>query len=234
MTGSMLTWAVHLWTQDRVSPGEVVLVTALTFRILNGSRDLALALIGTIQPLAIIGDMLRVIGRPHAVPDRPNARPFAPRGGSVELDNVTFAYPDGHAVFRDFSLRVPAGQKVGIVGPSGSGKSTLTALIQRLDDPQRGHVSIDGQDVAHVQQDSLRAAIAVVPQEISLFHRSLLENIRYGRPDATDEEVYAASRAAYCDGFIRACRRATTRWSASGAPSSRAASASGSASPGRF
>jgi len=204
MTGSMLTWAVHLWTQGRVSPGEVVLVTALTFRILNGSRDLALALIGTIQPLAVIGDMLRVIGRPHAVPDRPNARPFAPRGGSVELDNVTFAYPDGHAVFRDFSLRVPAGQKVGIVGPSGSGKSTLTALIQRLDDPQRGHVSIDGQDVAHVQQDSLRAAIAVVPQEISLFHRSLLENIRYGRPDATDEEVYAASRAAYCDAFIRA------------------------------
>jgi ATP-binding cassette subfamily B protein len=94
-----------------VSPGEVVLVTALTFRILNGSRDLALALIGTIQPLAVIGDMLRVVGRPHAVPDRPNARPFAPRGGSVELDSVAYAYPDGHAVFRDFSLRSRPGRR---------------------------------------------------------------------------------------------------------------------------
>jgi ATP-binding cassette subfamily B protein len=90
------------------------------------------------------------------------------------------------------------------VGPSGAGKSTLASLVQRLDDVQAGRILIDGQPVADVTQDSLRAAIAVVPQEISLFHRSILENIRYGRPDAGDEKVFAAARAAYCDGFIRA------------------------------
>jgi ATP-binding cassette subfamily B protein len=137
------------------------------------------------------------------VADRPNARPFVPKGGAIEFENVWYAYPDRRRVFRDFSLCIPAGQKIGIVGPSGAGKSTLAALVQRVDDVERGRVLIDGQDVVEVQQDSLRAAVAIVPQEISLFHRSLLENIRYGRPDATDEEVFAAARAAYCDGFIR-------------------------------
>jgi ATP-binding cassette subfamily B protein len=207
MTGSMLTWAVYLWTVGRVSPGEVVLVSTLTFRVLHGSRDLALALIGTTQHFATMGEMLRVVGKPHGVADRPQAKLFVPRGGAIEFEGVWYAYPDRRRVFRDFSLTIPAGQKVGIVGPSGAGKSTLAALVQRVDDVERGRVLVDGQDVAEVQQDSLRAAVAIVPQDISLFHRSLLENIRYGRPDATDEEVFAAARAAYCDGFIRSLPR---------------------------
>src|SRR5690606_24690130 len=94
-------------------------------------------------------------------------------------------------------------QKVGIVGPSGAGKSTLISLIQRLDDVQSGHILIDGQDIRSVSQDSLREKIAVVPQETALFNRSIRENIRYGRPDATDGEVIDAARQAFCDGFIR-------------------------------
>lgn len=204
MAGSMLAWAVHLWSLGRITPGEVVMVSALTFRILHGSRDLALALIGTTQHLGLIKETLRVIGQPHAVPDRPQAPRLFCRGGAIAFEGVTFAYHDGRRVLEDFSLHIPAGQKVGIVGPSGAGKSTLVGLVQRLDDVQRGRILIDGQPITEVAQDSLRAAIAVVPQEISLFHRSIMENIRYGRPDATDEEVFAAARAARCHDFIQA------------------------------
>ncbi|CAO3410109.1 ABC transporter ATP-binding protein [Azospirillum largimobile] len=204
MAGGMLTWAVWLWTQGRITPGDVVVVTTLTFRILHGSRDLAFALVGTTQQFGMIAETLRVIGPRHAVADAPDARTLASRGGAIDFENVSFAYGDGRAVFRDFTLHVPAGQRIGVVGPSGAGKSTLVGLLQRLDDPQGGRVLIDGQDLTAVTQDSLRAAIAVVPQEIVLFHRSVLENIRYGRPGASDEEVMEAARAAHCDDFIRA------------------------------
>ncbi|MDQ4059842.1 MAG: ABC transporter ATP-binding protein/permease [Pseudomonadota bacterium] len=203
MAGGMLAWAVHLWGRGEVTPGDVVVVSALTFRILHGSRDLAMALIGTTQNFAFIAETLRQIGGPHEVADAPNARAFVSRGGSVVFDKVSFAYQDGRRVFDNFTLRIPAGQRIGIVGPSGAGKSTLVSLVQRMHDVQKGQILVDGQPVTAVTQDSLRAAIAVVPQEISLFHRSVRENIRYGRPDASDEEVIAAARAAYCDGFIR-------------------------------
>ncbi|PWC44908.1 ABC transporter ATP-binding protein [Azospirillum sp. TSO22-1] len=203
MAGGMLVWAVFSWTEGRITAGDVVLVSALTFRILHGSRDLAFALVGTTQHFGAIAETLRVIGQPHAVADATGAPPLIGLGGAIGVERVGFAYPDGRPVFEDFTLRIPAGQRIGIVGPSGAGKSTLVGLVQRLDDVQEGRVLIDGQSVAAVTQDSLRAAIATVPQEISLFHRSVLENIRYGRPDATDKEVRLAARAAYCDDFIR-------------------------------
>jgi ATP-binding cassette subfamily B protein len=201
---AMLAWSVHLWVVQAITPGEVVMVSALTFRILFGSRDLALALIGTAQQFAVVGEALGAIGRPHAVADRPDAKPFVAHGGAIEFRDVTFVHEGSRPVFERFSLRVPAGQKVGLVGPSGAGKSTLVGLVQRLDDVQHGRILIDSQPLDAVAQDSLRAAIAVVPQEISLFHRSILENIRYGRPGASDAEVIAAARAACCDEFIRA------------------------------
>jgi ATP-binding cassette subfamily B protein len=204
MSGAMLVWAVHLWNIGRITPGDVVIVSSLTFRILHGSRDLALALVGWTQHLARIADSAEVIGAPHHVADTPDARPLINLGGAIDFEDVSFAYPDGRKVFERFTLRVPAGQRVGIVGPSGAGKSTLVSLVQRLDDVQRGRILIDGQSVASVTQDTLRAAIAVVPQEISLFHRSIHENIRYGRPGASDEDVVAAAKAARCDDFIRA------------------------------
>jgi ATP-binding cassette, subfamily B, bacterial len=203
LAGSMLFWVISLWSIGQVTPGDVVIVSALTFRILHGSRDLAFAFIGTTHHVGFIAETLRVIGRPHGVSDAPQAQPLINLGGSIAFEDVSFAYADGRHVFENFTLRIPAGQRLGVVGPSGAGKSTLVGLVQRLDDVQKGRVFIDGQCVTRVTQDSLRAAIAVVPQEISLFHRSVMDNIRYGRPDASDEEVVAAARYAYCDAFIR-------------------------------
>jgi ATP-binding cassette, subfamily B, bacterial len=203
MAGSMLAWAVWLWTTSRVTPGDVVVVSALTFRILHGSRDLVLSLVGTAQHWHYISETLRTIGRSHEISDVPDAPTLIGLGGAIEFENVTFGYDKRRRILNNFKLRIPAGQHVGIVGPSGAGKSTIIALMQRLHDVQHGQILVDGQPITRVTQDTLRGAIAVVPQEISLFHRSVMENIRYGRPIATDEEVYAAARAAYSDDFIR-------------------------------
>src|SRR5690606_30766968 len=143
---------------------------------------------------------------PAPWPRRPQASPkpaLSLAQGDIEIRNVRFAYPGGRIVFEDFNLHIPAGQKVGVVGRSGAGKSTLLALIQRLDDVQGGAVLIDGQDISEVSQDSVRDRLAVVPQEAALFNRSIRENIRYGRPSATDAEVVEAARNAFCDAFIR-------------------------------
>ncbi|MBF0676793.1 ABC transporter ATP-binding protein [Pseudomonas sp.] len=201
MAGGMLIWAVELWLLGSVTAGDVVLVSALTFRILHGSRDLALALVDATQQMAAIADTLAIIVQPHGQDDPKPALSLAQ--GDIEFRNVRFAYPGGRIVFEDFNLHIPAGQKVGVVGRSGAGKSTLLALIQRLDDVQGGAVLIDGQDISEVSQDSVRDRLAVVPQEAALFNRSIRENIRYGRPSATDAEVVEAARNAFCDAFIR-------------------------------
>lgn len=203
MAGGMLAWAITLWRDGSITTGDVVIVSALTFRILHGSRDLALALVGTAQQFGVITECLQVIAQPHEVRDPEHNARLRPVLGAIRFENVTYTYPDGREVFEGFDLDIPAGQRVGLVGPSGAGKSTLISLIQRLDDVQGGRILIDGQSITEVTQDSLRARIAVVPQDIALFHRSVLENIRYGRPDATDEEVYGAARNAFCDEFIR-------------------------------
>ncbi len=204
MAGGMLAWTLHLWSVGRVTPGDVVLTVAMAFRILHGSRDLAFALVNTSQFIARIADSIQVIGENHRVVDQPGAGRLIHLGGSIAFENVDFSYPGGDPVLRGFNLRIAPGQRVGLVGPSGAGKSTLISLLQRLFDIDDGRLLIDNQDIRAMTQDSLRAAIAVVPQEISLFHRSVLENIRYAKPEATNDEVLAAARAARCDDFIRA------------------------------
>lgn len=201
MAGGMLIWAISIWRAGMVSAGDVVLVSALTFRILHGSRDLALTLVDTSQQLGAIADTLQIILQPHAIVDAD--APLALAQGDVRFEEVRFAYPGRAAVLDGLNLRIPAGQKVGIVGPSGAGKSPLIALIQRLDDVQSGRMLIDGQDIRSVSQDSLREKIAVFPQETALFNRSIADNLRYGRPEASDAEVQDAARHAFCDGFIR-------------------------------
>jgi ATP-binding cassette, subfamily B, bacterial len=204
MAGGMLAWTLHLWSQGGVSPGDVILTVSISFRILHGSRDFAFALVNATQFIARIAESIQVIGEDHSIVDQPGAGQLVHFGGSIEFENVDFSYPGGNRVFDDFDLRIERGQRVGLVGPSGAGKSTLVSLLQRLADVDRGRLLIDNQDIRAMTQDSLRAAIAVVPQEVSLFHRSVLENIRYARPDATKEEVLAAAKAARCDDFIRA------------------------------
>jgi ATP-binding cassette, subfamily B, bacterial len=203
MSGTMLSWAVYEWTQGRITPGDVVVVSAMTFRILHGSRDLTLALTGLTEHFGFITDTLQTIGQPHEVADAPDARAINDVKGRIEFKNVSFGYADGRRVFDNLSLEIPAGQRVGIVGPSGAGKSTLINLVQRFADVNDGRILIDGENIAQITQDSLRSKIATVPQEINLFHRPVMENIRYGRPDASDDEVTAAAKATCCDDFIR-------------------------------
>ena len=199
MAGVMMIWSIHRWKTGVGTAGDVVVVSALTFRILQGSRDLALSLVEASQQLGVVSEMLRLVAVPHAPADRPDAAEFKRGRGHVRFDDVHFEYESGSPVLAGFSLDVPHGQRLGIVGPSGSGKSTLLALMQRLADVRSGAVLIDGQDVASVSQDSLREAVAVVPQDISLMHRSILDNLRYGRPQASLVEVRQAMRAAHCE-----------------------------------
>jgi ATP-binding cassette subfamily B protein len=204
LTIGLLAWAVRLWQRGAATPGEVVLVCTLGLSILHATRDLAVALVDVTQHVARLSEALQTLLLPHQMQDHPQAQPLLRGGASVAFENVRFSYPDGRQVFEDFNVRIEPGQRVGLVGRSGCGKSTLFALVQRLYDVQGGRILIDGQDIARVTQASLSQAIAVVPQDISLFHRTILENIRYGRQGATDEEVRAAAVAAHCLGFIEA------------------------------
>jgi ATP-binding cassette subfamily B protein len=204
MAGSMLMWAVEAWRADQIGAGDVVLVSALTFRILHGSRELALSLMDASQQFGVISEMLHVVAVPHGVADRPHAVEFVPGAGEIAFRGVFFAYDDGRPVFQGLDLVVPAGQRLGVVGPSGAGKSTLVRLVARVMDPGAGRVTLDGVDVASVRQESLRRAIGVVPQDTALLHRSVRENLRYGRPEASDEAVLRAAHDALCDDFIRA------------------------------
>jgi ATP-binding cassette subfamily B protein len=170
--------------------------------VLHATRDLAVALVDVTQHMARFSEALSTLLIPHQMSDRPGAPALARRGANVTFENVTFAYPDCPTIFAGLDLDIQAGQRVGLVGPSGGGKSTLFALVQRFYDIQSGRILIDGQDITHVTQQSLREAIGVVPQDISLFHRSLIENIRYARPEASDDEVWQAARLAHCGEFI--------------------------------
>ncbi|WP_426534917.1 ABC transporter ATP-binding protein [Bradyrhizobium sp. McL0615] len=199
LTIALLAWSITLWQQGAASTGDVVLVCTLGLSILSATRDLAVALVDVTQHIARLTEAVATLLLPHELKDHPEAEPLIRSGAAVSFNNVAFHYPGGAQVFDKFSLRIQPGQRVGLVGHSGGGKSSLFALLQRFYDIQRGSVTIDGQDISRVTQQSLREAISVVPQDISLFHRSIMENIRYGRPNATDDEVLRAAIAARCD-----------------------------------
>ncbi len=199
LTIALLAWVIMLWQKGSATTGDVVLVCTLGLSILNATRDLAVALVDVTQHVARLTEAIATLLLPHELRDHPEAEPLVKSGAAIAFNNITFQYPGGHTVFERFSLRLQPGQRVGLVGQSGGGKSTLFVLLQRFYDVQQGSITIDGQDIARVTQQSLREAISVVPQDISLFHRSIRENIRYGRPSASDDEVLRAAIAARCD-----------------------------------
>jgi ATP-binding cassette, subfamily B, bacterial len=203
LTGAMLVWGVLLWEQGLLSAGDVVVIASFSVGLLDASRDLVVAFVEMTHHWSRLGEALDELAVPHDLPDKPDAVALMRRGGGIALDDVTFAYPGSRRrILRNVTLRIPNGQKVAIVGPSGAGKTTLLGLVQRLYPIACGQVLVDGQDVTAMTQDSLRRAAAIVPQDVVLFHRSVLENIRYGRPDASDEAVIAAARAAQCGDFV--------------------------------
>jgi ATP-binding cassette, subfamily B, bacterial len=195
----ILAWAIMLWQQGNATTGDVVLACTLSISVLSATRDLAVALVDITQHFARLAEAVATLLVAHDLRDHPEAGPLVRRGASVKFEHVDFGYPDGRKIFADFSLSLRPGERVGLVGRSGGGKSTLFVLLQRFYDVQFGRILIDGQDIARVTQESLREAIGIVPQDISMFHRSVMENIRYGRPEASDDEVLGAAIAARCD-----------------------------------
>jgi ATP-binding cassette, subfamily B, multidrug efflux pump len=194
--------AVWLWARGAVSLGDIAVATGLALRVALMSGMVMWTSIGIFDNIGQVQEGMRTIARPRALIDRVDARPLAASKGAIRFENVRFHYGKAGGVIDDFSCAIQPGEKVGLVGRSGAGKSTLVNLLLRFYDVEGGRILIDGQDIALTTQESLRQQIGMVTQDTSLLHRSIGENIRYGRPDATDEAVVAAARQAHAHDFV--------------------------------
>jgi ATP-binding cassette subfamily B multidrug efflux pump len=205
--------ALVLWTQGKVEVGTVAMALPLSWQIINISGWVAWQITSIFENIGVIQEGMMTIARPIALTDRPDAAELKVTRGEIKFDNVQFGYgrerfisEDGHerpfAVIDGLSLTVKPGEKIGLIGRSGAGKSTLVNLLLRFFDLEGGRILIDGQDIAAVAQESLRAQISMVTQDTSLLHRSIGDNIRYGRPQATEAEIVAAAKLAHAHEFI--------------------------------
>jgi ATP-binding cassette subfamily B multidrug efflux pump len=199
---SVAALSVWLWTRGEMTLGGIAAANALTLRLNPMSGWILRSITSLFESVGTIENGIATIAQPNNSTDRPGAVPLIVREGRLEFQNVTFRYGEGDRVIRDLSLSVRPGEKVGLVGPSGAGKSTLVNLLLRFYLLDRGRILIDGQDIAEVTQDSLRAAIGMVTQDTSLLHRSVRDNIRYGHPFASEEAIRQAAGAARADEFI--------------------------------
>ena len=198
-TGALALW---LWSQGSISTGAIALAVGLVIRINNMAEWIMWVVNGIFENVGTVHDGMQTIARPRHVLDRAEAKPLAVSQGAVHFNDVHFHYGKAEGVIGGLDFKVHAGEKIGLVGPSGAGKSTLVNLLLRLYDVQDGRILIDGQNIAEVTQESLRAQIGVVTQDTSLLHRSIRDNLRYGKPNASDAELLEAARKARADSFI--------------------------------
>lgn len=194
--------ALWLWTQSLISVGAIALATGLVIRINNMSGWIMWVVGGIFENVGQVQDGMQTIALPRQVNDRPGAKPLVVSHGEVRFDQVDFSYGKGGGLISGLDLTVRPGEKIGLVGPSGAGKSTLVNLLLRLYDLEGGRILIDGQDIAHVTQESLRAQIGMVTQDTSLLHRSIRDNLLYGRPDASEADLQDAIQKARASEFI--------------------------------
>jgi ATP-binding cassette subfamily B protein len=194
--------AIGLWQKGQLSLGDFVLIQGFLVNMFNKLWDFGRVIRDMYESFADAKEMVEILNEPHEIADAKTAKPLAVGRGKIEMQGVSFRYNKTRTVLSGFDLTIKPKEKVALVGPSGAGKSTVIKLLLRLYEVDAGKIFIDGQLIHRVTQESLRNAIAVVPQEPVLFHRSLMENIRYGRRDATDEEVIAAAEQANCHEFI--------------------------------
>jgi ATP-binding cassette subfamily B protein len=200
--------SLYGWVHGLMTAGDFVMVTALTGSLLQTAYNLGQRIPDFYDQLGAARESIATLIVPATVQDRPGAKELSVTHGAIQFDHIAFAYePRGRGrgsrnIVHDFQLHIPSGQRVGLVGPSGAGKTTLMGLLMRMHDVTAGTIRIDGQDIREVTQESLRGSIGLIPQDTNLFHRSLLENIRYGRPDATDDEVVEAAKRAHAHEFI--------------------------------
>ena len=200
---AVIGWAGVLWYQGQTTVGAVAAAGALVLRLNNLTYWLMWATTSLVQALGVVAEGMDTIAQPLSQQDRPDARPLQLREGRIEFREVSHHYGKGAGGLDRVTLTVAAGERVGIVGRSGAGKSTLVKLLLRFYEPEAGQILIDGQDIAMVTEESLRAAIGMVQQDTALLHRSVRENILYGSPNATDAEMIEAARQADAEGFIR-------------------------------
>ncbi|MGY0632619.1 ABC transporter ATP-binding protein [Luteimonas sp. A478] len=201
---SAVALALWLWHQGAVGPGAIAVIVAFALRILGMSQWIMWEISQLFENIGTVHDGINSISLPPTVDDAPDAPPLTVAGGDIRFDRVSFHYGKGSGVIEDLSLHIRPGEKIGVVGRSGAGKSTLVNLLLRFHDRESGQILIDGTDIAGVQQDTLRAHIGVVSQDTSLLHRSVRENLLYGRPDASEEEMVEAARQARAHDFILA------------------------------
>src|SRR5438105_4044188 len=198
--------ALYAWVHRVIGAGDFVMITALTGSLLQTAYNLGQRIPEFYEQLGAAQESIGTLIVPATIQDRPSASTLVVKQGAIHFERVAFAYDAGKRgprnVVQDFELFIPPGQRLGLVGPSGAGKTTLMGLLMRMHDVTAGAIRIDGQDIRDVTQASLRGALALIPQDTSLFHRSLLENIRYGRPGAPDEEVIRAAHRAHAHEFI--------------------------------
>ena len=202
----MLAFTIYFlvvnWRDDNISSGDFVFIFNVSFSIMDNLWHLGHATSDLFKEIGIAKQALSIIHAPHDICDKEDAYKLVVPKGKIEFQNVTFNYKKNDNIFTNESIVIEAGQKVGLVGFSGSGKTTFVNLILRFFDLSAGTIKIDDQSIAEVTQDSLRQNITVIPQDTSLFHRSLFENIRYGNIEASDDEIYEASKNAHCHEFI--------------------------------
>ncbi len=194
--------ALWLWSQSLISVGAIALATGLVIRIVNMSGWIMWVVNGIFENIGMVQDGLQTIAQPVAVTDRENAPRLNVTRGEVRFEHVDFHYGKRSGIISDLNLVIKPGEKIGLIGPSGAGKSTLVNLLLRLYDLQGGRILIDGQNIAEVTQESLREQIGMITQDTSLLHRSIRDNLLYGKPDATDEQLWAAVHKARADEFI--------------------------------
>ena len=195
--------SLRLWTQGQVGVGGVAAVTAMVLRLHGMSHWIMWEMTSLFEQVGTVQDGMNTLATAHRVNDALDAAPLQVSRGEIGFEQVDFAYGGTRKVLDNFSLTIRAGEKVGLVGRSGAGKSTIVNLLLRFYDVEAGSVLIDGQDIANVTQNSLRANIGMVTQDTSLLHRSVSENILYGRPDAIEEEMMSAARRAEAHEFIQ-------------------------------
>lgn len=193
---------VTMYGKNQVSIGDFSFIISLSISIFYNLWYLASQFVVFAEELGKCKQALTIISAPHEIIDKVGAKPLVVTQGRIEFDEVTFHYDEGAHLFNNKNVVVEPGQKIGLVGLSGSGKSTFANLILRVFDVESGRILIDGQDISHITQDSLRENIAMIPQDITLFHRTLFENIRYGQVNASEDQVIEASKKAHCHEFI--------------------------------
>jgi len=202
---------LSLWMQGQVGVGALAAATAMALRLNGISHWVMWEMAALFEHIGTVQDGINTLSKSRAVVDHPGAPPLAVPRGEIRFEGVSFGYGSGRAVVDQLDLHIRPGEKIGLVGRSGAGKSTVVNLLLRFYDVEQGRVLIDGQDVSQVQQDSLRAQIGMVTQDSSLLHRSVRDNILYGRPDATDDDMRAAARRAEADEFIATLQDAKGR-----------------------